>query len=30
VMRNFIDSLEVSNEVKEELRDITPTTYTGV
>jgi adenylosuccinate lyase len=30
VLREFIDSLEVSAAVKEELRDITPETYTGV
>ena len=26
----FIDSLEVSNEVKKELKNITPFNYTGV
>ena len=29
-IRNFIDTLEVSESVKEELRAITPDTYTGV
>ena len=27
---NFIDSLEIADEVKEELRAITPHTYTGM
>ena len=29
-IRNFIETLEVSEEVKEELRAITPATYTGI
>ncbi|WP_242205106.1 adenylosuccinate lyase [Aestuariivivens insulae] len=27
---NFIDTLEVSNEIKEELKQITPSNYTGI
>ena len=29
-IKNFIETLEVSEEVKEELRAITPSTYTGI
>ena len=29
-IRQFIDTLEVSDAVKEELRAITPATYTGI
>ena len=29
-MANFIDSLEVSNEIKTELKAITPSNYTGI
>jgi adenylosuccinate lyase len=29
-IRNFIETLEVSEDVKEELRAITPSTYTGI
>ena len=29
-IRNFIETLEVSENVKEELRAITPSTYTGI
>ena len=29
-MANFIDGLEVSNEIKAELKSITPQNYTGV
>jgi len=29
-IRHFIETLEVSEEVKEELRAITPSTYTGI
>jgi adenylosuccinate lyase len=29
-IRNFIESLEVSEEVKQELRAITPMNYTGI
>jgi len=27
---NFIDTLEVSSEIKEELKAITPANYTGI
>lgn len=30
VINNFIDSLDVSNEVKKELKNITPENYTGI
>ena len=29
-MADFIDSLEVSNEIKTELKAITPSNYTGI
>jgi adenylosuccinate lyase len=29
-IRSFIETLEVSEEIKEELRAITPSTYTGI
>jgi adenylosuccinate lyase len=29
-IRDFIETLEVSETVKEELRAITPATYTGI
>ncbi len=29
-MADFIDSLDVSNEIKEELKNITPSNYTGI
>ena len=29
-IRNFIETLEVSDDVKEELRAISPSTYTGI
>jgi adenylosuccinate lyase len=29
-IKNFIETLEVSEDVKEELRAITPSTYTGI
>jgi adenylosuccinate lyase len=29
-IRDFIETLEVSEDVKEELRAITPSTYTGI
>ena len=29
-IQNFIETLEVSEEVKQELRAITPSTYTGI
>jgi adenylosuccinate lyase len=29
-IKNFIETLEVSEEVKEELRAISPSTYTGI
>ena len=30
LISDFIDSLEISDEVKEELRKITPRNYTGI
>jgi adenylosuccinate lyase len=30
VISSFIDTLDVANEIKEELRQITPSNYTGI